>query len=102
MERIPREEQELKCPRCYGEADTIHPYYTATQHLLFLGAVNPYTWWIVIGLLTAIFWPIGIVAYIVLYIYEVKTSKNKALYKCSKCNIQFSYNEASNAANNAT
>jgi len=102
MERFPKEGQELQCPKCHGMVETIHPYYTATQHLLFIGAVNQYTWWIVIGILTSIFWPLGIVAYVALFLHEIRTSKNKVLYKCSKCKKQFSYNEASNAANNAT
>lgn len=99
---MPNEEQELICPNCKGAVDTVHPYYTATQHMLFLDSANPYTWWLLIGVLSVAYWPLGIVAYFIIYLYQVKATKNKKLYKCSKCNIKLSYNEASNAANNAT
>jgi len=102
MESMPDEEKNLTCPQCKREVDTVHPYYTASQHLMFLTSTNVYTWWILISILAAIFWPLGIAAYIVLYIYEIKSSKNKKLYKCLKCNTQLSYNEVNNGEGSAT
>ena len=102
MESMPRDDQELICPSCYGEVETVYPYYTASEHLLFTSLKNHYTWWIVIGIVTLGFWPLGLVGLVVLLIYEVKEAKNRKLYKCEKCNIQFSYEDASNAARNAT
>ncbi len=102
MESIPSENQKLICPSCKEEVETVHPYYTASEYLMFTSAKNQYTWWVLIGALAVIFWPLGIAAYIILYFHEIKESKNKKLYKCKKCNTQVSYQEASNAANNAT
>ena len=52
--------------------------------------------------LLGLFWPIGVVGAIVLLIYEINSPKRENLYKCKKCEIEFSYNDAKNAAKDAT
>ncbi|NOY67648.1 MAG: hypothetical protein GXP13_09630 [Gammaproteobacteria bacterium] len=102
METMPSDNQKLICPSCKEAVETVHPFYTASEHLVFTSVKNQYTWWLLIVVLATIFWPLGIVAYGILYFYELKESKNKKLYNCMKCNIEVSYQEASNATKNTT
>jgi len=102
MEIVPSNNSKLVCPSCHGKVDTIHPYYTANDHYLVLMFKNRWTWWVLVLFLLGLFWPIGVVGAIVLLIYEINSPKRENLYKCKKCEIEFSYNDAKNAAKDAT
>ena len=75
--------EKLKCPSCQGQVQTIHPYYTAGDKWSELNARNR---WV-----AALFAPIG-------WLISWGSNRRKALeaplYKCKKCNITFSFNDA--------
>jgi len=93
MDLGPPKDIDLDCPSCEGRIETIHPHYTAAEHWMYIHSRDQWTWWILIAVLFAIWWPLGLLGAVVLYLAQLSNSKNKKLYKCGSCGTEYSYNE---------
>lgn len=85
--------EELCCPNCKGQINTIHPYYSAAE---YSEGFNPYVFalkLIPIGMVAKLWWPLGIILIAWLIFHEMNRAKKAVLYKCQICNLDFSYNE---------
>ncbi len=95
---IPSQNAKLVCPRCGGTVKTIHPYYTVMEKWFMVGLKHQLTWYILAGILLAVWWPLGIVAFVLAWLKGVHEAKSAVLYRCENCSVEFSFAEAEAAA----
>ena len=94
MKLMPSPNAKLICPKCGGEIKTIHPYYTASDKLVVVGMKHQVTWYIVAGILMGVWWPIGVIVFILAFFKGINEAKTAILYRCAQCSTELSYSEA--------
>ncbi len=80
----------LKCPDCAGEVSNIHPHYGAEEKEFDLYFLHQLWVWIPATILIAIWWPIGIAAYILTYYILRQKARSKISYKSTLCGKELS------------
>lgn len=98
MELTPSQDAKLACPKCGGAVKTIHPYYTVMDKWFMVGLKHQFTWYILAGILLAVWWPLGIAAFFLAWLKGVNEAKSAVLYRCEKCSSELSFAEAEAAA----
>ena len=83
--------ENLECPHCGEVISTAHPFYTVEEPSFELHLIHSIWIWIPGTILLVIWWPLGILGYLVAWFYLEKKAKSDLLYKCEKCNAELSF-----------